>query len=41
MDSYWKVPRVIKFNQETFPKPYIYMNTELGKKSKSAVEKIV
>ena len=34
-----KVHRVIKFNQKSWPKTYIDMNTELNKKTKTDFEK--
>ena len=34
-----KVHRVIQFNQETWVKPYIDINTELRKKAKNGIEK--
>ena len=34
-----KVPRVIQFNQETWMKPYIEMNTQLRKRVKNEFEK--
>ena len=34
-----KVHRVIKFNQKSWAKPHIYMNTELRKKAENDFEK--
>ena len=34
-----KVHRVIQFNQKDWLKPYIYMNTKLGKEAKNNFEK--
>ena len=35
-----KVHKVIKFNQNSWIKPYIDMNTDLGKKAKNDFERI-
>ena len=40
MDCFWKkIHRASKFNQNPWPKPYIYMNTDLRKEAKNDFKK--